>query len=311
MSSLAMGLNGLGISVPGEGAATPGTLNAFLTKHQLYTCAAGDCNNLVLNAVAAFTNELEFVTEGFPQTQKEVEAGIAASSFIYLAHVRKGTHFVLLTGVTKDGSAFTVNDPGFNQTTYAWSDIVDMIVYRVVPAKQRAARLIPLAYPLFKQCDPRWGDNVMQIKTICDVGCLMSSVSMGLRGHGVLVAGNHSNPGVLNAWLRTHKGYAGDDDLDEAALDPINTTSTIWPPDGMHTSNDLDPYTIRAYMLQGRSVVANVMHGEHFVLVHGWLYNSTDPLLVNDPGFNVTQYSHAHDVVGYRVFDFADHWPRD
>ncbi|EGD82360.1 hypothetical protein PTSG_03025 [Salpingoeca rosetta] len=316
MSCLAMALNGLDITLPngngtGKGTpANPGTLNKWLKDHQLYTCAAGDCNNLVLNAVEAFTNHLELISEGFPQTRKEVEAGIASTSYIYLAHVRDGTHFVLLTGVAKDGR-FKVNDPGFNQDTYAWTDIVDMIVYRVVPPAQRAQQRTPLAYPLFKQCNASWGSDVMVHETICQVGCLMSSVSMGLRGHSVLVAGTPSNPGVLNAWLRKHGGYNDQDDLNEAALDAINTTSKIWPADGMHTSNDLDPYTIRAFMLQGRSVVVNVMHGRHFVLATGWLYNSSDPILVNDPGFNTTAYSHANDAVGYRIFDFADHWPRN
>ena len=38
-----------------------------------------------------------------------------------------------------------------------------------------------------------------------------------------------------------------------------NATAVRWPSDGMHTANDLPYMTIRAYQLQGRTVIANVM----------------------------------------------------
>ena len=41
---------------------------------------------------------------------------------------------------------------------------------------------IPFSYPLFAQCDEKWADDLMDTKTICDVGCLMSSTAMGLAG---------------------------------------------------------------------------------------------------------------------------------
>ena len=43
---------------------------------------------------------------------------------------------------------------------------------------------IPFVYPLFKQCTDAWGTDLMTTKTICSVGCLMSSTSMGLSGTG-------------------------------------------------------------------------------------------------------------------------------
>lgn len=35
--------------------------------------------------------------------------------------------------------------------------------------------VIPRVYPLYKQCNSSWGDDVMEHDTICQVGCLMSS----------------------------------------------------------------------------------------------------------------------------------------
>lgn len=42
--------------------------------------------------------------------------------------------------------------------------------------------VIPFQYPLYKQCDSRWGNQLMQTETICSVGCLMSSTSMAIAG---------------------------------------------------------------------------------------------------------------------------------
>jgi hypothetical protein len=38
----------------------------------------------------------------------------------------------------------------------------------------------------------------MVTTTICAVGCLMSSTSMALAGHGITVAGSLATPGTLN-----------------------------------------------------------------------------------------------------------------
>ena len=40
--------------------------------------------------------------------------------------------------------------------------------------------------PLYKQCDARWGSNIIGSgpDTICRVGCLMSSVAMALTDRG-------------------------------------------------------------------------------------------------------------------------------
>jgi len=52
------------------------------------------------------------------------------------------------------------------------------------------------------QCDPRWGSDIMQTVTICDVGCLMSSTSMAIGGKSIAIENATSTPGTLNAFLR-------------------------------------------------------------------------------------------------------------
>jgi hypothetical protein len=64
-------------------------------------------------------------------------------------------------------------------------------------------------YPLYKQCDSRWKNDKMGTKTICQVGCLMSSVSMAISHNGRKIDGSSSTPKSLNAWLKKHGGYSG------------------------------------------------------------------------------------------------------
>eukprot|EP01037_Dinobryon_pediforme_P023611 gene23611-25108_t len=80
--------------------------------------------------------------------------------------------------------------------------------------------VIPFQYPLFKQCDPKWSDDIMDTKTICQVGCLMSSTAMGLFGADIPIwdgvnSDIPSTPKSLNEWLKNNDGYDGSNDLIE------------------------------------------------------------------------------------------------
>ena len=57
--------------------------------------------------------------------------------------------------------------------------------------------------------------TVMEKHTICEVGCLMSSVAMALNHYSVPIDGQSANPGTLNKWLQNNGGYVDGDDLDE------------------------------------------------------------------------------------------------
>ena len=62
------------------------------------------------------------------------------------------------------------------------------------------------AYPLYKQCDSRWGSHKLgtSSNTICKAGCLMSSVAMAIGSQ---------NPLSLDEWLTSHGGFAGGDEF--------------------------------------------------------------------------------------------------
>ena len=62
--------------------------------------------------------------------------------------------------------------------------------------------------------------------------------------------------------------------------------------------------TLVAMLAGGAPVIANVMHGHHFVLVVGYAGDG-DTLYVNDPGFERSTYSFAADVVGWRLYNVS------
>lgn len=172
-----------------------------------------------------------------------------------------------------------------------------------IPTNTTDTPIVPFAFPLFKQCDPKWGNDIINTKTVCEVGCLMSSTSMGLAGTGILIDRiDPANPGSLNTWLKANGGYDGQDDLEESVVSQIDPSRVAWPADGKHETNDLAYGKVAEYVELGRIVIANVMKGRHFVLVIGYSEDK-DTLYVNDPGFDTLSYSYSKDVVGYRIFD--------
>ena len=170
-----------------------------------------------------------------------------------------------------------------------------------------ASAAVPRAYPLYKQCDPRWGNDTIETTTVCAVGCLMSSTAMALAGHGIGVGAARADPGTLNAWLRANNGYDSSNDFNEAALPPLDPQHIAWSDaGGMHRQNDVPLPAIQALLSAGAPVIANVDKGRHFVLVVGWDDAHADTILVNDPGFERTNYSYSNDVVGWRLFNMSN-----
>jgi len=307
MSSLSMALNGLGIKISGA-SADPGSFNKWLLANAGYLCLGGDCDNLVLDAVERLTPKLKFISEVEKQSVAVIEQGITSGEFVYIAHVHNKGHFVILTGLTADHKGFQVNDPFYNTTIYPYANISDIILYQVVAGAEEISvesPVIPRNYPLYKQCNSSWANNVMTHKTICQVGCLMSSTAMALYGYGIKTPdGAAVNPATFNTWLKAHGGYVGDG-LAEGVVPKMSPGRIVWPSDGMHTKNDLSIDTVRSYLQKGRVMIANVNHGGHFVLGIGYdnAAGKETTLLVHDPGFDRTSYDLKTDVMGWRIFD--------
>jgi len=324
MSSVAMALAGRGFLLPNNTKITPGTLNEYLVRSNGYVCSGdGICNNLALDAPNNFTHgkfrlvgewggtccggENAKPSEEFLKTQmlsNQIEnIDINMNNNVFVAHVRNGTHFVLLTGY--DDGKFLVNDPYYNATSYTYSSMSDIIVYSIVPAEKTA--IVPFAYPLYKQSDYRWGKDLIVSKTVGQVGCLMSSTAMALAKNGIEIPETKKSlkvtPGSLNQWLKSNGGYTKENNFVESSLQKLDPSHIAWTNSSMHKTNDLSINSIMSLLREGQPVIANVMQGEHFVLVIGVdAHARKDPLLyVNDPGFFRIAYNFS-DVVGWRLF---------
>ena len=85
----------------------------------------------------------------------------------------------------------------------------------------------------------------MDTKTICQVGCLMSSTAMGLAGADIPIqdltnVNISSTPKSLNEWLKMNEGYDGSNDLIETQVPLINPARIEWnDADAFHKYNDL------------------------------------------------------------------------
>ena len=187
---------------------------------------------------------------------------------------------------------------------------VDMLMDPANPSSPTARGgdiTVPWEYPLVKQCADEWGSDLMGNKTICAVGCLMSSTSMGMAGVGISLPAEPSavpsNPGSFNTWLKANGGYSNNN-LIEGVVPKVDPARISWPEDAMHTTNDLSYETVCNYIKAGRIVIGNVHNGGHFVLLVGYSTDG-DTIMVNDSGFNTPSYSYSQDIVGYRIFDMA------
>lgn len=147
----------------------------------------------------------------------------------------------------------------------------------------------------------------MDTKTICQVGCLMSSTAMGLAGTRIPIKKQPhipSDPKSFNAWLKNNDGYSGNN-LVETQVPLIDPDRIMWPEDGMHKTNDLSFSEVCTYLEKGRIVIGNVNEGGHFVLLTGYSTEDGDSFAVNDPGYDRETYSYKNDIVGYRIFDMV------
>ena len=145
---------------------------------------------------------------------------------------------------------------------------------------------VSAAYPLFKQCDSRWGSNKLgtSAKTVCQAGCLMSSVAMVLNDCGKTVNGQSANPGNFNSWLVSNGGYVSGNLFVWGATSKFGLSFVGFSSD--HNQ-------IRNHFKAGKAVILNVNNGGHFVLMTGI---SGTNYLVNDPGFAKTSYTQGEVV---------------
>ena len=142
--------------------------------------------------------------------------------------------------------------------------------------------------PVYKQCDSKWGSLVMSSKTVCQVGCLMSSVASGIASLGKTIDGQTATPGSLHNFLKANGGYQGNLFV-WGAVSRFGLSYLGQPDVGA---------TIRDHICANRVVILNVNQGGHWVLATGW---SDGVYSVMDPGYSRDSYKWS-EVVRAGVF---------
>ena len=150
---------------------------------------------------------------------------------------------------------------------------------------------VQAGYPLYKQCDSRWGSDRLgsNSKTVCSAGCLISSVSMVLNGCGRTISGAAATPKTLNNYLTNNGGYAQGDNFIWGSVATFELS---------YLGQTGDHYATRNYFSSGHAVILNVNYGTHWVVMTG---ESGTNFLVNDPGFSRTSYT-SGDVRNAAIF---------
>ncbi len=130
-------------------------------------------------------------------------------------------------------------------------------------------------YPLYKQCDGRWANEILGTSesTICQSGCLMTSVTMALAATGY-----DFTPSTFNQWLTSHGGFYDGGEYIWASTNVL----------GLRFQGKVSNSQIRPHLDAGYVVIMWVRGGSHWVLAHG--YNG-DTIYVNDSGFPNTSYN--------------------
>eukprot|EP00828_Plagiopyla_frontata_P008389 TRINITY_DN1417_c0_g1_i6.p1 TRINITY_DN1417_c0_g1~~TRINITY_DN1417_c0_g1_i6.p1 ORF type:complete len:210 (+),score=22.80 TRINITY_DN1417_c0_g1_i6:13-642(+) len=167
--------------------------------------------------------------------------------------------------------------------------------------------VVPFNYPLFKQCGESWSHDVMGSDgdTICQVGCLMTSVSMALNGHGWTLERAPINPGLLNTWLKQVGGYVSGSELVNSIICKLDSPYCSW--DGFGSATYSRNQIIKNLEEKKVVMIAHVYspyatsYPDHFVLVTGYDTSDSSFYYVHDPGFERSTYS-LDRIAGFNIW---------
>lgn len=142
----------------------------------------------------------------------------------------------------------------------------------------------------WKQCDPRWGNMYVGSKTICSIGCALTSISIQLARSGVqLNVSGEFNPGTF---MQTHKSNGGfSDNIITWNVSRIAPNfKLIASHEALFGTKENKINTLKKYAADGEYIVLGVRHGVGQDIGHYVAYNdsSTDEIFVFDPAGNTT-----------------------
>lgn len=142
----------------------------------------------------------------------------------------------------------------------------------------------------WKQCDPRWGNMYVGSKTICSIGCALTSISIQLARSGVqLNVSGEFNPGTF---MQTHKSNGGfSDNIITWNVSRIAPNfKLIASHEALYGTKENKINTLKKYAADGEYIVLGVRHGVGQDIGHYVAYNdsSSDEIFIFDPAGNTT-----------------------
>lgn len=142
----------------------------------------------------------------------------------------------------------------------------------------------------WKQCDPRWGNMYVGSKTICSIGCALTSISIQLARSGAqLNVSGEFNPGTF---MQTHKSNGGfiDNTITWNVSRIAPNFKLIASHEALFGTKENKINTLKKYAADGEYIVLGVRHGIGQDIGHYVAYNdsSTDEIFVFDPAGNTT-----------------------
>lgn len=156
----------------------------------------------------------------------------------------------------------------YTNTPANWSDSID-VFYTLGNS---------IGVPLFRQTDEPWWRNTYgnypdgdTYNTIKRWGCWMTSAAMIIEYWGQRSSPTfHTDPGILNTWLRNNNGYDKDNGVIHSAIAKYATDSNVslYYQGQYRNRNDI---VLDDYLSSGNPVIIRVTNqwGYHFVLATG------------------------------------------
>lgn len=206
--------------------------------------------------------------------------------------------------VLVDSNGEVVNTPYIDKDQIAWRALAqsgmtsDEIILKHYNAAEKGYTLNATCVKTssvegaegWKQCDPRWGNMYVGSKTICSIGCALTSVSIQLARSGVpLNVSGEFNPGTF---MQTHKSNGGfSDNIITWNVSRIAPNfKLIASHEALFGTKENKIKTLKKYAANGEYIVLGVRHGVGQDIGHYVAYNdsSSDEIFIFDPAGNTT-----------------------
>lgn len=206
--------------------------------------------------------------------------------------------------VLVDSNGEVVNTPYFDKDQIAWRALAqsgmtsDEIILKHYNAAEKGYTLNATCVKTssvegaegWKQCDPRWGNMYVGSKTICSIGCALTSISIQLARSGVpLNVSGEFNPGTF---MQTHKSNGGfSDNIITWNVSRIAPNfKLIASHEALFGTKENKIKTLKKYAADGEYIVLGVRHGVGQDIGHYVAYNdsSSDEIFIYDPAGNTT-----------------------